>query len=102
MPGLVFIGSTAFFKRISMEFRSHNRVEDAEKASHAGDERDLLWTPPFDQAFVMFADDRVPPNRGECRHVESIAHVGPATSETAALLVLSKKLAAVFHRDEDA
>jgi hypothetical protein len=56
-------------------------MEDAEEAPHARDERDLLWTSTFDQAFVMFADDRVPPGRGERCHIQGVANVGSATGD---------------------
>ena len=39
-------------------------IEDAEEASHACDECDFLWASPFDQIFVMLADDGVPTSCG--------------------------------------
>src|SRR5450755_2168407 len=32
-------------------------IEDAKEASHACDQRDLLWASAFDQTFVVLADD---------------------------------------------
>ena len=61
--------------------RPDDCIEDAEEASHAGDEGDLLGASAFDQALVMLADDRVPPDRGERCHVQSIANVDPATGD---------------------
>ena len=41
----------------------------------------FFGTSPFDQAFVMFADDRVPSDCGERCHIQSIANVSTATGD---------------------
>jgi hypothetical protein len=74
-------------------------IEDAEEAPHARDERNLLWTPPFDQAFVMFADNRVPTGRGERCHVQSVANVSAATGDGSLAAHLPR--IAIDRRDTD-
>ena len=81
MPGGLLIALTPGSRALPWGFRPDDCVEDAEESSHARDKRNLLWTPPFDQAFVMPADDRVPSDYAERRHVQSIANVSAGAGD---------------------
>src|SRR6266851_4813440 len=62
-------------------FRPDDCIEDAEKAPHASDERDLLWPSAFNEAFIVLADDWVPTCCGQGRHIESITDDGTAAGD---------------------
>src|SRR5215217_8884919 len=94
---------SAFFRSLLSAlpwcFGPDDRIEDAQEATHAGDECDLLGAPAFDQALVMLADDGVPADSGEGGHIEGITNVGSPTGDRASTTHLPG--IAVDRRDPD-
>jgi hypothetical protein len=73
----------------------YDSVEDGEQLPHDGNESNLLGSAAGDEPVVEGSEDGIASDRGQCSHVEHVAHRGSSSGNAS---VAAHKAGVVIHR----